>query len=101
MAHHEMIDGVMKELMRGIKIAAEPINQHNCAYNDTGAISNTGQRADGGRDGGPKRGRGTDMGVDNASQCQEHIDDVLRLLREHGCILNTDNEVRIYSKTRS
>lgn len=61
MAHHEMIDGVMKELMRGIKIAAEPINQHNCAYNDTGAISNTGQRADGGRDGGPKGGRGTDM----------------------------------------
>ena len=43
MAHHEMIDGVMKELMRGIKIVAEPINQHNCAYNDTGAISNTGQ----------------------------------------------------------
>jgi len=43
MACHEMIDGVMKELMRGIKIAAGPINQHNCAYNDTGAISNAGQ----------------------------------------------------------
>lgn len=42
MARHEMIDGVMKELMRGIKISAEPINQHNCAYNDTGAISNAG-----------------------------------------------------------
>lgn len=40
-----MIDGVMKKLMRGIKIAAEPINQHNCAYNDTGAISNSGQCA--------------------------------------------------------
>lgn len=45
MAHREMIDGVMKELMRGIKIATAPINQHNCAYNDTGAISNTGQCA--------------------------------------------------------
>ena len=38
----------MKELMRGIKIAAEPINQHNCAQNDTEAISNTGQGAKGG-----------------------------------------------------
>lgn len=49
MARHEMIDGVMKELMRGIKIAAGPINQHNSAYNDTGAISNVGQGAEGGR----------------------------------------------------
>lgn len=45
MAHREMIDGVMKELMRGIKIATAPINQHNCAYNDTVVISNTGQCA--------------------------------------------------------
>lgn len=44
MAHHEMIDGVMKELMRGIKIAAEPINHHNGAHNDMGAISNNGRR---------------------------------------------------------
>lgn len=43
MAHHEMINGVMKELMRGIEITAKPINQHNCAYNDIGAIRNTGQ----------------------------------------------------------
>lgn len=72
MAHHEMIDGVMKELMRGIKIAAEPINQHNCAYNDTRAISNTGQGAVGGGVvwGGTEWGRGTDMEVDTASQCQ-------------------------------
>lgn len=40
-----MIDGLMKELMRGIKIAAEPINHHNGAHNDTGAISNNGRRA--------------------------------------------------------
>lgn len=31
MGRHKMIDGVMKELMRGIKIAAGPINQHNGA----------------------------------------------------------------------
>lgn len=40
-----MIDGVMKELMRGIKIAAEPINHRNGARNDTGAISNNVRRA--------------------------------------------------------
>lgn len=37
----------MKELMRGIKIATEPINQHSCAHNDRAAISNAGQRAGG------------------------------------------------------
>lgn len=69
MARHEMIDGVMKKLMRGIKIAAEPINQHNCAYNDTGAISNAGQCAGSrGRMGaGEWRGE-ADMGVDTLMQ---------------------------------
>lgn len=51
-SQREMIDGVMKKLMRGIKTAAEPINQHNCAHNDTGTISNSGQcRGPGGRRG--------------------------------------------------
>lgn len=94
MAHHEMIDGVMKELMRGIKITAEPINQHNCAYNDTGAISNTGHCA-GSRGGGGAVGLGTDGGrgsdmVDTASQCQEHIDGVLWLLEEHSFIVHAE-----------
>lgn len=40
---HEMIDGVMKELMRGIKIAAGPINQHNGACSIAEAISDAGQ----------------------------------------------------------
>ena len=90
MAHHEMIDGVMKELMRGIKIAAEPINQHNCAYNDTGAISTTGQGAERGegRWGKGEGGRGTDTGVDVASQCQEHINDVLWFLKEQSFVLH-------------
>lgn len=76
MARHEMIDGVMKKLMRGIKIAAEPINQHNCAYNDTGAISNSGQCA--GSKGGGVLGRGTEGGEGDrhGGQSQEHTDDV-------------------------
>lgn len=89
MAHREMIDGVMKELMRGIKITAAPINQHNCACNDTGAISNTGQctGSRGGRGEG-RRGRGDRRGPDTvmASQCQVHIDYVLWLLKEHSFI---------------
>lgn len=84
MAQHKVMDGVMKELMRGIKIAAEPINQHNCAQNDTEAISNTGQGAKGGGAGWGRTGGGrvTYMVVDAASQCQEHIDDVLWLLEQ-------------------
>lgn len=81
MAHHEMIDGVMKELMRGIKIAAEPINHHNGVHNDMGAISNNGRRArvcvwetDG--------GRGAVGGGDTASQCHEHPKDALWLPEE-------------------
>lgn len=82
MAHHEMIDSIMKELMRGIKIAAEPINQHNCVYNDTGAISNTGQcREQSGEGGGVREWKGEGWQKrgphSNISQCQEHINNVL------------------------
>lgn len=76
MAHHEMIDGVMKELMGGIKISTEPINQHNCAYNDTGAISNTGQCV----------WSWWGEGQRGVSQCQAHTHDVLWLLKEHSSI---------------
>lgn len=60
MARHEMIDGVMKELMRGIKIAAGPINQHNSAYNvileqSVMLVSELGGRG----------GVGTDKGIDS------------------------------------
>lgn len=104
MAHRGMIDGVMKKLMRGIKMAAEPINQHNCAHSDTGAISNTGQCT------GSRWGEGWGEGLKggegdrhegrhcNASQCQERVDDVLWLLKEHRFILYAEYEMRTFLK---
>lgn len=80
-----MIDGVMKKLMRGIKIAAEPINHHKCAHNRMGAISNNGCRVcvcvcvreteTGG-------GGVTEGGGATASQCHEHPKDALWLLEQ-------------------
>lgn len=83
-----MIDGVMKKLMRGIKIAAEPINHHKCAHNRTGAISNNACRVCVGvrvcvrerEKKGTSGGGATEGGGATASQCHEHPKDALWLL---------------------
>lgn len=52
MGHRRMMDSVMKELMRGIRIGAGPINQQNCSCNHSGAIGTTTSRCTGTKGGG-------------------------------------------------
>lgn len=65
-----MINGVMKKLMRGIKMPAEAINQQHCACNDTASISNSGQHRERGERRGSHGGggRATDSRVDIVMQ---------------------------------